>query len=44
MDKVKGTSIWIPISLKEKLEGLKKHRREPVWEVIQRLLEVNKNV
>ncbi len=37
------TSVVVPVSIRDKLADLKKHRREPLWEVIERLLggEVN---
>lgn len=34
----KTTTIVVPVSIRDKLADLKKHRREPLWEVIERLL------
>jgi len=32
------TSIWVPEETKRKLEVLRVHPRQPLWEVIERLL------
>lgn len=37
MAEKEGSRVWIPQSLRRKLESLKIHRREPFYEVIQRL-------
>lgn len=32
-----GTTIWIPLSLKETLDNAKLHPREPYYQVIERV-------
>ena len=34
----KTTTIVVPVSIRDRLADLKMHRREPLWEVIDRLL------
>ena len=38
-----GTSIWIPIYLKEILDSEKLHPREPYYQVIERVFGVKAN-
>lgn len=34
-----GGRVWLPLELKTKLEKMKIHPRQPLYEVIQELLE-----
>ena len=39
-----GGRVWLPQELKSKLENMRIHRRQPLYEVIQELLDEHNKI
>lgn len=39
---VKGTTVWVPVEIRDKLKDLRTYYSEPLWVVVNRLIEKDK--